>query len=268
MDFFRKLFGFPDHYSSESNDFKSSERSPPYSKNPERFLNNDIQSESSGFYNDEHGTHFNVFTDPLEMHRYFEQQMDNVFKSFGFPNFKNIFPSLEHPGVHDHLYDENNPNNRDYFLRKDYERRPHYESSITDKKVDKDLDGKLNITNLDTLFQQPDKKVEADSNENQSLNIYKSTRPFQGSFFKQSVQVKTIRKPDGSVESSRKVTDSEGNEVTTTTRKLGDKEYTVTKRRDKQGKEEIQETMVNMAEEDKSLFTKGPSGSFSFQDPF
>lgn len=56
------------------------------------------------------------------------------------------------------------------------------------------------------------------------------------------------------METHRTVRDNEGNEETTITRKIGDKEHTVTKRRDKNGKEEIIENLVNLDEKDLDSF--------------
>lgn len=34
---------------------------------------------------------FNVFTNPVEMHRYFEAQLNSMLKSFGIPNGDIVF---------------------------------------------------------------------------------------------------------------------------------------------------------------------------------
>lgn len=48
--------------------------------------------------------------------------------------------------------------------------------------------------------------------------------------------------------------DSQGNEETTIRRKVDDKEYTITKRRDKDGKEETIENLVNLDEKEVDKF--------------
>lgn len=51
------------------------------------FGNNDINRPPDG-------NHEWNFTDPMEMHHFFEQQMDNIFKSFGMPSFGTFFRKL------------------------------------------------------------------------------------------------------------------------------------------------------------------------------
>lgn len=79
-----------------------------------------------------------------------------------------------------------------------------------------------------------------------------------------------------SVEIHKTTRDSQGNEETTITRQMGDKQYTVTTRRDKSGKEERIEDMVNMDEKDIDGFLgiwnrpklpPPPSPSHSHDDP-
>lgn len=81
---------------------------------------------------------FNVFTNPLEMHRYFEQQMNEFFKqfqfesamdfgNFGLPASPQEVPAIEggNPGSSGSL--------RDQFLKSGFENR----SSRVDTDVDK-----------------------------------------------------------------------------------------------------------------------------------
>lgn len=50
--------------------------------------------------------------------------------------------------------------------------------------------------------------------------------------------------------------DNVGNEETTVCRKIGDKEYCITKKRDKHGKEEIIENLKNMDEGERNTLFK------------
>lgn len=93
----------------------------------------------------------------------------------------------------------------------------------------------------------------------------------------QTVSTKTVRKPDGvsfikcallfpflnltynmlqTIETHRTLRDQQGNEETTITRRQGEKEYSITTRKDKDGKQEIIENLVNMDENDKDVFLK------------
>ncbi|XP_050309287.1 HCLS1-associated protein X-1-like isoform X2 [Anthonomus grandis grandis] len=246
MDIFRKIFGLPEHKSYADDQDRMKTKQPTEPPETRTF---------SHFPNDNNFESFNVFTDPVEMHRYFEQQMESIFKSFGMPSFGNFFRALEQPSMDEEFHDNEEPNNdmldsRDYYLKRGYD-KPSYEHPAYSEKVDKDVDGKLSISDIDRFFDN--------SNNQQSLvqlPTRKNASVFGNSFFNQSVQMKTIRNPDGSIEAHRIVTDSEGNQETTITKKLGEKEYTVLRKRDKEGKEEEHETLINMTEEEKGIFDR------------
>lgn len=123
-------------------------------------------------------------------------------------------------------------------------------------RVDTDLDGKFQMGDLDRIlkkevvpFQQKPKEVVPFQQKPQTeMRVYG-----------QSVQYKTVRNPDGSVEIQKIVRDNSGNEERTITRKFGDKEHTITIKRDREGREERTENLVNMNENDASqLFPNQP----------
>lgn len=93
MDFFRKLFGLPSQpYNSQRWERSFQQKSgKPFRRKTKLFSFGYIDEENTSTEPPDNGRHFNVFTDPLEMHRYFEQQMDTLFKSFGMPNFGHFF---------------------------------------------------------------------------------------------------------------------------------------------------------------------------------
>ncbi|KAH1024588.1 uncharacterized protein LOC109538609 [Dendroctonus ponderosae] len=200
MDLFRKLFGLPPQpYNSPNFDQENTSIKPP-----------------------ENGRNFNIFTDPLEMHRYLEQQMDMLATSFGMLNFGHLFGALEKFHGDDPYQEEGfSPNSRDSFLNTDYE-SPSYEYPSNSGKADKDLDGKLNLTELDALFNKPDERETGFAGGN----------PFGRSSgtFKKSVEVRTVLSPDGSYKLQKIVIDSEGNKETTVTKIIDDKEYTTIRR--------------------------------------
>ena len=79
---FRQMFGIPD-------DYRHHRRGDFESESLDRFNRGDeesAQGRQEQFHLDENhrGRHFSVLTDPLEIHRYFEQQMDEMLKNFGF----------------------------------------------------------------------------------------------------------------------------------------------------------------------------------------
>lgn len=90
---------------------------------------------------------FNVFSNPLEMHRYFEHQMNELLRSFGmvgedsfFGNSDSFFGSSD--SFNDHAIEEQQPikpgSLRDQYLK------PGYQKTVTEDhhKVDGDIDGK------------------------------------------------------------------------------------------------------------------------------
>ncbi|XP_018577501.1 uncharacterized protein LOC108915840 [Anoplophora glabripennis] len=230
MDYIKRFFGLSDEnqfnriLQQDQSDNEESRRSP----NPR----DDIRPS------------FHVFSDPLEMHRYFEYQMNEILKFFGaqefdngiFSNFHSNLPALQE----DTEFNEGENSSkylREQFLKSGYEKpsQKHFE------KMDKDIDGRIQLGDLDSVF---GRKRNRNSNHTS-----------EGYFFGQSQSIKTIRNPDGSIETHRTVKDNKGNEETTVCQKIGDKEFCIIKKKDKYGKEEIIENLINMSEEEKnSLF--------------
>ncbi|CAG9862744.1 unnamed protein product [Phyllotreta striolata] len=228
MDIFRKIFGL-------NRDDERSERQ--YRRNSER---NDFLRDEE--HPNDHFSRkgFDIFTDPLQMHQYFEQEMNNILKSFGFQEFGNFsqqFDSTNIPAL------EASPDDlRDQFLKPGYV-KPESPSDM----VDKDLDEKVKSGNFDSLL------------NDKSTNIVPYKPPFSGNrFFSHgtSESYKSIAKPDGSVETHRTKRDSHGNEETTVCHKIGDKEYCVIKQKDAQGNESTTEKYVNMSANEKDIFFK------------
>lgn len=115
-----------------------------------------------------------------------------------------------------------------------------------------------------------------------------SNKP-QIKFFGQSFSTKTIHKPDGvsflcisfffwysartyflffqTTVTHRTTRDQEGNEERTVTHKLGDKEYSVITRVDKNGKQETIENLINMEENEiGKLFKNDEQRNFHFNE--
>ena len=89
QDFFRAFFGIKRfvslHLPRKSyllltyvNNFRPQDRQPPSSSNDE--INEDAQRNS-------HRDSFHVFSNPLHMESFFNQQLDEIMKQFGFGNF-------------------------------------------------------------------------------------------------------------------------------------------------------------------------------------
>ncbi|XP_018324576.1 uncharacterized protein LOC108736600 [Agrilus planipennis] len=208
----------------------------------------------------------NIYSSPLEIAKFFEHQMEAMMKNMrafsGMEQFEDFFNNSFHdnPGMTDIKIlkppheDQNSGSNqadnlRDQFLKPGYKKQDQFEN-----KSDDDLDGRINMNDVDEVFRRSDSKVMP----------YRERPKFH--FYGQSVTSRTIRRPDGVVETHRTVRDQEGNEETTITQKFGDKEYTVTTRVDKNGHKEIEENMVNIDESEKNQIFKQDSvqGSSKF----
>ncbi|KAK9882481.1 hypothetical protein WA026_021822 [Henosepilachna vigintioctopunctata] len=206
------------------------------------------------------GSRYDAFSDPLEMHRYFEDQMNKILRNFDIFEFGgndsffgdipesgegNIFGTLEQ-----YPFIEEVPEGselRDQFLKPGYE-KPTQKHSFD--KTDKDLDeNHLSIRDLDSVVTGKFFK-----NKQEHPNV-------TSRFFGKSISTKTVMNPDGSIEIHKTVRDNEGNEETTVTRKIGNKEHSVIKKKDKSGKEEIIENFLNIDENDSNTLLSIPDNS-------
>lgn len=254
-DFFKNLFGIPngrqdDFYRSRPNDSDEEQYDNQF-RGP---MNEDIWRESED--DNENIMGFNIFSDPLEMHRYFEHQLNEMLKSFGgmfgqedgassFFSFGGMPPALEAPQSDGPEIESPQRNIRDHFLKPGYENSRDNKSNITKPKSDSDVDGKVNLDDLDTLLKDK---------PSHELTPFQGQKSPQFRMFGQSMSSKTFRRPDGTIETHQTRKDNEGNEETTITKQLGDKRYTLTIKTDKNGHQERIEDMVNLDEQELSKF--------------
>jgi len=121
------------------------------------------------------------------------------------------------------------------------------------KLEDKDLDNDYNsgVHSIDDIL---DSEVPHKSN-NQSLFGFGGNLPSNGmsSIFKYSTVTKKVN-PDGSVETTSRKRDSDGNEEVVVSRNLGEQTHTVTSKKNNQGEEEKIENFTNMDENDLETF--------------
>ncbi|XP_060520107.1 uncharacterized protein LOC132698189 [Cylas formicarius] len=233
MDFVKRFFGFK---GSDSHNYQY----------PHQF-NEDFKSLFDNFEESANVPKgFDAIRDPFEMHKYFEEQMDHILRNFGLHDFGTNFRLFRTPALDEGEYDQNS-DLREHFLKKGYKVEP------TIKKQDTDLDADLQAGNLDLFL---------DNNK-----ISKKLPPFkeQGTphFFQQSVSVKSIRKPDGTIEIQQTIKSNDGAEETTITQRKGNKEYSVITRKDKHGQEEVVENLLNMEDADKEKFLSRITPSIS-----
>ncbi|KAK9720514.1 hypothetical protein QE152_g22019 [Popillia japonica] len=215
----------------------------------EHFLRDEEGQFSRGFL-DERDDHmgFNVFSNPLEMHRYFESQLNSMLKSFGIPGEGSIFGFNEghsdsFPNFPEGPEQSQIPSTdelRDQYLKPGYQQP----NSGGRDKSDSDLDGKINSSDLDSIFKD----------EPQTLQPYQP-QPRIHTFGKQIM--KTFTNHNGIIQSQQTIRDHEGNEEVIVTHKRGDQEYTKIMKTDKNGQQEIKENFINMNEEDLGKFFGG-----------
>ncbi|XP_065168803.1 uncharacterized protein [Atheta coriaria] len=159
---------------------------------------------------------------PHEFHKFVEEQMQHIMSSFGMGRHVTPFDDFN--------TQETPPGS----LREQY-LKPGFDHPST-SKADTDLDGRVSIDELDTVLKP-------------SGEMQPYTKPIiKGGmhFFGQSISTRTVRKPDGSVETTRTVTDNAGNRETTVTMRDKNTERTITTRIDANGDETKEEKFVNL----------------------
>ncbi|XP_020278514.1 HCLS1-associated protein X-1 [Pseudomyrmex gracilis] len=191
--------------------------------------------------------HFNIFSDPLEMAKYFESQMDNMLKNFGFGH-NSFFRML--PGIEEDIkalpFAEHEPErNIDIDLReKMLKSKPEiFGEQNHEQKIDTDVDGKITTEEFSKLWNKG------------SLETVKPSAPHSFSFGR-SVRKEIVRNPDGTIEEKQVIRDSKGNEETIISRVIGDKRYVVTTKKDKNGFETKSEDLFNIDENELKEFTQ------------
>ncbi|OXU30887.1 hypothetical protein TSAR_002608 [Trichomalopsis sarcophagae] len=277
FEFFRNLFGKgpaqepPQHRFEEDQSYRDGFRNPIWQTD-------DDEDDISDFSNRHPANRFQfrIFSDPFEMTRFFETQMDDMMRNFfgfgnGFGNNTNIFLPFgnenalpmpgENPvgkGPRDEVLKAEVPDSKlglDDFIsglpfsdRKfggkgpvDEVLKPSYEMPDSNsKKLDSDIDGKIKSDELAKIWKGP--------STSQDVESFTTTPQFSIRSFGSSVSTQIVRRPDGSMEERRTVRDSDGNEEIKITRQIGDKMHTIITKRAKDGSEVKSEDIVNMDE--------------------
>lgn len=189
------------------------------------------------------GMHFHVFSDPIEITRYFESQMDNMLKSFF--GFGSDFHSISEDGFMGTLPSvEEKKTSKSSSLRDRMLKSSSDPSVVTpDQKTDIDLDGKITAQDFSKIWH---------SEHGTTTDAPK----FNSFSFGKLMKKELIRRPDGTLEQKQVIRDSEGNEETTVTREVGDKKYVVITKTDKYGVETKSEDLINMDENELEDFNK------------
>jgi len=219
-DFFRGFFGIPPRHpgfqmpTEESDDFEneSQEQNPP-----------------GGF----HGS-FRVFTNPVEMESFFNQQFDEVLKQFGF-NGSGNFPRNFSEGFQNRGFNESSveENPRDFMLKKD-DHPGYLKPDHSKERHDVEIDG------LPDDFGKFHNKPAEQPNFSRP-NHEGFTRSFN---FGQSFSSSSVRLSDGSSEEKQVTKDNEGRETTKVIKRSGEDCYTVTTIKHPDGREEKEESNI------------------------
>ncbi|XP_066992295.1 HCLS1-associated protein X-1 [Anabrus simplex] len=280
FNFFRSFFGFPERPpegdANREGDIRGERpnefRNPIWSTD-EDDDDDDFRSRPRNHFG------FSVDSNPFEMHRFFEQQFDEMlrrFRSFGFGSifgegFGNVFGDFEHPRA------LQEGGNRPKELWEQY-LKPGYDKDdfLRDDKQDSDLDGKIFAGEIDKFLKKPSVglrlgRIAVNPDEYLSkpgdfLTKHDDSLVKPDDFlvkpgtssqtYGQSIVSKTVRRPDGSVEHHRTVKDNKGNEETTVTRRIGDQSYSVTTKTKVNGEKEFIKNFINMDEDHIEDFEK------------
>ncbi|XP_043270868.1 HCLS1-associated protein X-1 [Venturia canescens] len=247
--FFQKLFGRRNNHQPPNQDFEDHRQYGDRFRNPIWQTDDDDDDEAGDFRHPGTGMHFSVFSDPVEMTRYFESQMDNMLKNFfhGFgQGFGNAIENFEDNGSLPALPAPQPKSLRESFLKPGYEYPQSKESGAP--KLDHDLDGQLSAADLTKVWKEPDSVEPRQSQMPHSQFSFRS--------FGKSMSTQMIRQPDGTIEQRQTITDSDGNTETIITRQFGDKTHTIKTRRDKNGVETKTEDLINLDENQLADFEK------------
>jgi len=226
--FFRGILGFQrgvheDHFERRERDRDVS------TPNCDDDLRGGVEGDDNNFFS------FRVFTDPLEIHKFFEKEMEQMFKDFG--GIGGIMEQKKYleedfPTRFQEL--PNNPeSDRDLMLKPESERvSPRVgENRFLMELKDEDLDNE-NITSdqLDKLMKSRSRREEHFTmapREHQQDHGNPWHGMFSGSpghHFSFSFSSKSIQKPDGSIQIEERTRNPDGTESVTIKRRKGNEE--------------------------------------------
>ncbi|KOX67411.1 hypothetical protein WN51_10650 [Melipona quadrifasciata] len=185
------------------------------------FIRNIFGAQSSRNFNKGERNHFDIFSDPLQITRYFESEIENMLNSiFGFDNGANdtgisafSFAPPQRKTLRDNML---KPNNDQMGL-----------------KIDTDLDGRVTVDNFSNVWEECKKPK------------FEILRP---TIIGRSMRKEYIRKPDGTIEQKQIIKDYEGNQETIVSHQTGDKIHTIITKIDKNGVETKTEDFSDISE--------------------
>lgn len=307
LDFFRNFFSRggvqepPQNRNEDNYQHRDSFRNPIWQ-------NDEDEDDVSDFRHPTNRYHFRIDSNPFEMTRFFETEMEHILRSlFSSDGFGSNFGDNSGPflpfGDDEFTHAFGNPENkskykgpRDEVMKPEYG-VPHSRFGFDDftsifsipnkKPSDKGLCDdimKPSYKMPDSNHQKVDSDLDGKIKSDEIAKILKNPSAlelqepqFSGKSFQfgKSVSTQIIRRNDGSIEERRTFKDSSGNEETCVTRQIGDKKHTVITKKAKDGSQEQTEDIINMDEnelngfnEKWSAYSKTPKQSITNFDHF
>merc|ERR1719436_2381117 len=202
------------------------------------------------------------------MNRFFDQQLDEMLKIFGQGFGFGSGTGRSYGGLGDNRMiplqepdDDDGPRHARDFMLKDDGQQPRVDTEVNSDSIDmRELDQLMkyrdrenpgfphhqeqNPTSLWGLFSQP------------SFDRRELPSGSRGNFysFGSSMTQRSVTGPEGRLETTRTVRNSDGSEVVTVTKQMGDKSYEIVTNRNKDGSVSTEEKLVNIAENELEKF--------------
>ena len=169
---------------------------------------------------------FGVFSSPLEMEGFFNQQLDEMLKQFGFGPFgtPGFFGNVN-PGQQQVPFapPDDDEGSREFVLKKEWDHNNDHRDKEIDLPTQEDWD---------RLYPGAQPKHRSPSRSQDPFSF------FSGSSFSSS----TVTKPDGSVEQRKTIRNSDGSETSIVSTKHGDECRTVTTTKNPDGTQSVEES--------------------------
>lgn len=180
-----------------------------------------------------------IFSDSFKIHEFFDKQIYELLKSFSgispsfaiFSDFNSTRDSADNQSLRDQFLknaDKKSKNNNLY-------------------KKDQDLDGEVIFGNLGSLLEG------SNMTDNEQYN---GNKEYENFFSSHSQVFKAVTLPNGTIQTETVKKDIQGNEEKVVCHQLGIKQYCVIRTKDRNGKEELTESFININEDEKESFVQ------------
>lgn len=252
-EFFRGLMGIPPRVPDENNNRDVWSNDPFYDLfrdfsamiDAQRVLppgqaEDDERAENRQHNGDQDDFSFQIFPEPQDMFRHFEEQFMRTFQGFGMMEFPSRFghPPLEAP-----LGAPAAPPGGESASLRYRMLKPGASDPDDTSRADSDLDDRVQQSGLAALLDPPQAPSAAPP-----VPLPPSAADQPRLFSSSSFSVRRFVGPDGRVEETRTESGADGQTRQTVTRRLGDRQQTVVTRQLPDGSSEQEEQLTNMDE--------------------